>query len=320
MNSENKILVTGASGQLGVELTTRLRQLNGTENVIASDIRENPQVSSSGPFEMLDVLDESQLSAIIEDYRIREVYHLAAMLSAKGEKYIDVAWKLNMDGLLHVLEQARHGPVEKIFWPSSIAVFGPDAPREKTPQNTPLNPATVYGISKVAGEQWCAYYHRRFGVDVRSVRYPGLIGYKSEPGGGTTDYAVDMFRATINGESFICPVDRHTRLPMMYMEDAVKAAADLMEADPGNVHIRTSYNLTSMSFSPLELAEVIAQYTDPPELVFNPDEREEIAAGWPDSIDDSKARNDWNWEPKYDLEMTIGDIFKKTSGAFRSLL
>ncbi len=316
INTEQKnILVTGASGQLGYELTSRLRQRHGGDHVIATDIRENHSLADSGPFEYLDVLDRKQLEDIIEKHDIGEIYHLAAILSARGEREIEATWKLNTDGLLNVLNQARIKEIKRIFWPSSIAVFGPDAPREQTPQNTPLNPNTVYGISKVAGEQWCAYYHRRFGVDVRSVRYPGLIGYKSEPGGGTTDYAVDMLRTAINGQTFVCPVGRNTRLPMMYMEDAVKASIAIMEADPNHIRIRTSYNLASISFAPHELARVIQQYTGFRNVDYAPDERDAIAASWPDSIDDHEAQRDWGWNPDYDIKEMVQTIHQAVTAA-----
>ena len=311
MSKTENILITGAAGQLGVELTTHLRARYGAEKVLATDIRDNKAISDSGPFEELDVLDKSRLAELVRERRIGTIYHLAAILSAKGEANIQWTWKLNMDGLLNVLEVAReeHASTQghtssremQIFWPSSIAVFGPDLPREQTPQDSPLNPTTVYGITKVAGEQLCAYYHRRFGVDVRSVRYPGLIGNKSEPGGGTTDYAVDMLLAASRGEAFTSPLKPDTRLPMMYMDDAVKAALDLMDADGSKLRVRTSYNLTAMSFSPRELRDAIREHIDGFDVAYQPDHREEIAASWPDSIDDSDARRDWHWEPGFDL-------------------
>ncbi len=316
-NTEN-ILITGAAGQLGVELTTHLRARYGAHNVIATDIRDNKAISDSGPFEELDVLDKPRLAELVRERRIGTIYHLAAILSAKGEANIQWTWKLNMDGLLNVLEVAReeHASTQRhaspremqIFWPSSIAVFGPDLPREQTPQDSPLNPTTVYGITKVAGEQLCAYYHRRFGVDVRSVRYPGLIGKKSEPGGGTTDYAVDMLLAASRGEAFTSPLKPDTRLPMMFMDDAVKAATDLMDADGSKLRVRTSYNLTAMSFSPGELRDAIREHVDGFDVAYRPDHREEIAASWPDSIDDSHARRDWKWEPGFDLKAMVREM------------
>jgi len=337
VSKTESILITGAAGQLGVELTMRLRERFGPDNVLATDIRDNKAVSDSGPFEELDVLDKARLAELVRDRQIDTIYHLAAILSAKGEANIRWTWKLNMDGLLNVLEVAQErmdrgneGSTEdhsdskhdasaksnsssggiQIFWPSSIAVFGPDLPREQTPQNSPLNPTTVYGITKVAGEQLCAYYHRRFGVDVRSVRYPGLVGNKSEPGGGTTDYAVDMLRSAVRGEAFTSPLKSDTCLPMMYMDDAVKAALDLMDANGSQVRVRTSYNVTAMSFSPGELLDAIREHVDGFDIDYKPDKREEIAASWPDSIDDSDARRDWSWKPDFDLGAMVREMLQ----------
>ena len=315
MSKAENILITGAAGQLGVELTAILRERYGADSVITTDIRDNRAVSASGPFEKLDVLDSERLAGLVQRYRIGTIYHLAAILSAKGEADIRWTWKLNMDGLLNVLEAARNPDATastriKIFWPSSIAVFGPDLPREQTPQNSPLNPTTVYGITKVAGEQLCAYYHRRFGVDVRSLRFPGLIGNKSEPGGGTTDYAVDMLRSAARREPFTCPLKPDTRLPMMYMDDAVKAAMMLMDAEAARVRVRTSYNITAMSFSPRELLDSIRLHVNGFEMDYRADHREQIAASWPDSIDDSDARRDWGWEPGFDLEAMVRKMLK----------
>jgi len=315
--SKGNILITGSAGQLGVELAARLREIHGTERVIATDIRERNRIEEAGPFEILDVLDREQLAGAVSKHNIGTIYHLAAILSANGEKQIGKTWQLNMDGLLNVLDLGRNdennpagsqNAVSHIFWPSSIAVFGPDADREMTPQNSPLNPTTVYGISKVAGEQWCAYYHRRFGVDVRSLRYPGLIGYKSEPGGGTTDYAVDMLQAAAGGNAYTCPLGSHTRLPMMYMDDAVKAALDLMAAPEELVDVRTSYNVSAMSFTPDDMAGVIRRHVPDFDVDYAPDSRDAIAASWPDSIDDGKARQDWNWKPDFDLGAMVKHI------------
>ncbi len=305
-----KILVTGACGQLGSELTADLQSIYGTDNVIATDIVEPPEALSDGPFERLDVMDRPALAGAAERHGITTIYHLAALLSAKAEQQIGKAWDLNMQGLLNVLELARDGRFTKVFWPSSIAVFGPDARKEQTPQNSPCNPTTVYGISKLAGEQWCSYYHRRFGVDVRSLRYPGLIGYKSLPGGGTTDYAVDIFYKALAGERFSCFLESQSRLPMMYMEDAVKATIDLMRADPASISVRTSYNLAAISFTPEELAFEIQKHLPEFEISYEPDYRQQIAESWPDSIDDTAAREDWEWSPVYDLEKMVGDMLK----------
>jgi len=306
----SKILVTGASGQLGSELTVELRKIHGDENVIASDIREPSDQISGGPFEQLDVMDKNRLEHLIEKHDVSVIYHLAALLSANAEKNIDLAWKLNMDGLLNVLNVAKEKNLSRIFWPSSIAVFGPDARKEKTPQNTPTNPTTVYGITKVAGEQWCAYYYNKFGVDVRSLRYPGLIGYKSMPGGGTTDYAVDIYHKALAGETFTCFLEKDTVLPMMYMNDAVKATIDLMQASDENIKVRTSYNVSAISFTPEEIAKSIKKQIPDFEIEFEPDYRQEIASSWPDSIDDSAARSNWGWKHAYGLDKMTEDILE----------
>lgn len=306
----SKILITGACGQLGSELTAELRNIYGDDNVIASDIAEpNPQMGE-GLFEHLDVMDKPGMEQVVDRYDVKIIYHLAALLSASAEKNIDLAWKLNMEGLLNVLNIAKEKNLEQVFWPSSIAVFGPDAIKENTPQNTPTNPATVYGITKVAGEQWCAYYHNKFGVDVRSIRYPGLIGYKSMPGGGTTDYAVDIYHKALAGEVFSCFLEEDAALPMMYMSDAVKATIDLMQAPEDGIHVRTSYNVAAISFTPGEMAASIRRQIPDFEIEYNPDYRQEIASSWPDSIDDSVARSDWNWQHEYDLDKMTEDILK----------
>lgn len=303
-----KILITGACGQLGSELTAELRRKHGDERVIASDIREpNPQLGE-GPFEHLDVMDQAALESVIDRHQVSVVYHLAALLSANAEKNMDLAWKLNMDGLLNVLKLARDKNLERVFWPSSIAVFGPDAQKKGTPQNSPTNPATVYGITKVAGEQWCSYFYNKFGVDVRSLRYPGLIGYKSLPGGGTTDYAVDIYHKALAGEPFACFLENDSALPMMYMEDAVNATIDLMEAPEDRIRVRTSYNVSAISFTPADIAESIKKVLPNFEIRYEPDYRQKIASSWPDSIDDSAARTDWGWSHHYDLDTMTKDI------------
>lgn len=302
-----KILITGANGQLGSELAAELRMIYGTENVITSDIAGSRH-SSDGPHEYLDVLDLKAFEAMIKRHSVDQIYHLAALLSATAEKNIQLGWDLNVNGLLNVLNLSRDLKIRKVFWPSSIAVFGPDAQKILTPQNSPCNPATVYGISKVAGEQWCAYYHRKFGLDVRSVRYPGLIGYKSLPGGGTTDYAVDIYHKAIAGETFSCFLEEESALPMMYMSDAVKATIDLMNAPSEHLSVRTSYNISAMSFTPAEIARSIRKRVPGFSVEFDPDYRQEIAASWPDSIDDSSARTDWNWQQQYDLDAMTDEI------------
>ncbi len=305
-----KILITGANGQLGSELTLELRKVVGSENVIASDIREPGKIQSEGPFEELDVMDNKSYADVINKYQITEIYHLAALLSANAEKNIEMAWSLNMDGLIHTLQLAKKYQVQKVFWPSSIAVFGPDAIKKKTPQNSPCNPTTVYGITKVAGEQWCSYFHRKFGVDVRSIRYPGLIGYKSLPGGGTTDYAVDIFHKAIIGQPFVCFLDRNSALPMMYMSDAVKATIDLMNAPAEKLTVRTSYNVSAISFTPEEIAAAIQVHMPEFSIKYEPDYRQEIANSWPDSIDDSVAKRDWGWQPDYHLAKMTAEILQ----------
>ena len=301
-----KILVIGAAGQIGTELVLTLRQSKGADNVIAADLKEpNKEVLAGGKFIQLDILDEPAVRSVINDNRITEVYLLAALLSATAEKNPMFAWKLNMDGLFNILNIAKEGIIKKVFWPSSIAVFGPSSPKEKTPQTTIMEPITVYGISKQAGERWCEYYFKQYGVDVRSIRYPGLISYKSLPGGGTTDYAVDIYYKALENASFTCFLDENMKLPMMYMEDAIRATIELMDAPIENVKTRSSYNIAGMSFSPKEIAQSIQNHISDFEINYSIDYRNKIAETWPDSISDSNAREDWNWKARYDLnEMT----------------
>ncbi|MCB0402512.1 MAG: NAD-dependent epimerase/dehydratase family protein [Flavobacteriales bacterium] len=297
---QGKILVVGSSGQIGTELVEELRKEYGSENVIASDIREG-QAEQDGPFEILDALDKNRLEEIIRKHHVEDVYLLAALLSATAEKNPEFAWELNMNSLFNVLNLAKEGLIKKVFWPSSIAVFGPTTPRQNTPQFTVMEPSTVYGISKQAGERWCEYYHKKFGVDVRSIRYPGLIGYKSLPGGGTTDYAVDIFHQAILSKNYTCFLSENTTLPMMYMEDAIKATINIMKADSDKIKIRSSYNIAGISFSPKEISEEISNYFSDFKINYVPDYRQQIADSWPQSIDDSHARNDWGWRAGYDL-------------------
>lgn len=294
-----RTLVIGANGQIGTVLTQALRSMHGKDQVIASDLSA-PAGPVPGPFETLDVLDATRLGEIVRQHDIRVIYHLAAILSATGEQHPKWAWEVNMGGLFHVLETAREYRL-KVFFPSSIASFGPFADRQNTPQHGPLEPTTVYGISKVAGELWSQYYFLRYGVDVRSLRYPGIISYQSMPGGGTTDYAVDIFHKAVLGEEFTCFLSEDTRLPMMYMDDAVRATLMLMEAPPEQIRLRTSYNLASMSFTPAELAaEIRKEYPDF-KVHYQPDFRQAIADSWPESLDDSDARTDWGWAPEFNL-------------------
>lgn len=298
-----KILIIGAAGQIGSELTIKLRELYGSENVIASDIKEgDKELMSSGPFEILNAMDREGVEQTIEKYEITEVYLMAAMLSATAEKIPMKAWDLNMDSLFIVLNLAKDKKIQKVFWPSSIAVFGPTTPKENTPQTTVMEPSTVYGISKQTGERWCEYYFNKFNVDVRSIRYPGIISYKTLPGGGTTDYAVEIFHEALKTGSYASFLKQDTGLPMMFMDDAIKATIDLMEAPAENVKIRSSYNLAAMTFTPEELAGSIKEHLPTFEISYEPDFRQSIADSWPSSIDDSRARKDWGWQHEYDLE------------------
>jgi nucleoside-diphosphate-sugar epimerase len=304
-----KILVIGACGQIGVELTLALRQLHGAENVVATDLKsEHPLLKGTGPYISINVLKKEMLRDTVRYFGIGQVYLLAAMLSATGEKEPALAWKLNMESLLNVLEIAREEKIKNVFWPSSIAVFGPSAPKENCPQATIIEPSTVYGISKYAGELWCQYYHEKFGVDVRSLRYPGLISYKSAPGGGTTDYAIEIFHEAIKKGQYNCFLQADTVLPMMYMPDAVRATIELMEAPASSIKVRTSYNIAGVSFSPLQIASQIQKILPGFEMNYNPDYRQSIADSWPYSIDDSPARNGWGWEPKFDLRRIAEDM------------
>jgi nucleoside-diphosphate-sugar epimerase len=305
---KEKILVTGAGGQLGSELTQGLWGLYGKENVIATDIKEPQGVLATGNFEILDVLQQKQLSTLIQKNDITQVYHLAAVLSATGEKNPKLAWQLNMDGLIQVLDAAVEFKVAKVYWPSSIAVFGPTTPKIKTPQDTIMDPTTIYGISKQAGERWCEWYYKNRGLDVRSLRYPGLIGYKTKPGGGTTDYAVDIFFKALTDKKYECFLKPDTYLPMMYMNDAVKATLDLMNAPAEKIKVRSSYNISAMSFCPSEVAAEIQKHIPEFEISYNPDFRQSIADSWPKSMNDSTARIDWGWEPQFDLADMAEDI------------
>ena len=299
------ILILGACGQIGTELTLELRRKYGADAVIASDIREGSSgLMESGPFELLDATNYAAIEDVVMYYEIEEVYLMAAMLSATSEKFPIRAWNLNMNSLFNVLNLAKEKQINKIFWPSSIAIFGPNTPKENTPQNTLTEPSTVYGISKLSGERWCEYYHKKFDVDVRSIRYPGLISWKTAPGGGTTDYAVEIFHEALATGKYTCFLKADTFLPMMFMDDAIRATVSLMEKETKALTVRSSYNLAAMSFSPRQLAQSIQGYIPDFEIYYQPDFRQQIADSWPSSIDDALARSDWGWMPNYDLEST----------------
>lgn len=304
-----KTIVIGACGQIGTELVLALRNLYGNEAVIAADVKETcPDMLLNGPYVKMDILDREAVRNYIINEGVKEVYLLAALLSATAEKHPDFAWKLNMEGLFTILDLAKEKHLDKVFWPSSIAVFGPTTPMENTPQHTIMEPSTVYGISKQAGERWCEYYHTKFGVDVRSIRYPGLISYKSLPGGGTTDYAVDIFYKAKAGETFNCFLSSETALPMMFMDDAIRATIELMQAPSENIKIRSAYNLAGISFTPATLSAAIKEEIPSFEISYAPDFRQAIADSWPNSIDDSYAQKEWNWKPEFDLKKMVREM------------
>lgn len=303
------ILVTGANGQIGTVLTEALRTAFGEEQVLATDIKKPD--GHAGPFEMLDILNTQRITEIVDDYNITTIYHLAAILSANGEWNPQKTWNINLNGSLAILELARAQGVRKVFFPSTIAVFGTTTPREMTPQHTVIEPSTVYGISKATNELWCNYYFNRYGLDVRSVRYPGIISYQSMPGGGTTDYAVDIFHQALLKGEYSCFLKENTRLPMMYMDDAIRATLELMEAPAESIKIRTSYNLAAMSFSPGELAEEIKKHIPDFKISYTPDHRQLIAESWTESIDDHEARKDWGWAPEYDIATMTSEMLNQ---------
>lgn len=307
----DKILIIGANGQIGSVLTETLRKHYGTDSVIASDIREKEE--PTGPFELINVLDKDRLNEVVDLYGITQIYHLAAILSAKGELNPLGTWDINMNGLFNILELAREKSIDKVFYPSSIAVFGPTTPPNQTPQDTVLTPTTVYGMSKVAGEYWTNYYYLKYGVDVRSVRYPGIIGYQSMPGGGTTDYAVDIFHEALDSSAYTSFLDKDTALPMIYMEDAIRATIELMHADAARVKVRTSYNLAAMSFTPEQIAQEIQKHIPDFKMSYAPDYRQAIADSWPNSIDDQVARQDWGWKEQFGLGEMVQDMLKNLS-------
>jgi nucleoside-diphosphate-sugar epimerase len=307
--AKEKIMVIGASGQIGVELTLALRKIYGSSQVIASDLREeNPLLHGTGPYVSIDVMNKEMLHVQVIRQNVTQIYLLAAILSATGEKNPHLAWHLNMQGLLNVLDIAREEKLHKVYWPSSIAVFGPTSPKKDCPQKTVIEPSTVYGISKYAGEFWCNYFFHKYDVDVRSLRYPGLISYKSAPGGGTTDYAVEIYHEALEDKHYNCFLQKDTYLPMMYMPDAIRATIELMEAQREKIGIRTSYNLSSMSFSPEDIAGTIKEHIPDFTISYAPDYRQDIADSWPQSIDDSVARQEWGWKPEYDLRRMTKDM------------
>ena len=306
-----KILVIGSNGQIGTELVLSLRERYGKEAVFAADLSEScPAIIINGPYVQLDVLQKEAIREYIISNEIKEVYLLAALLSATAEKNPDFAWKLNMEGLFTILDLAKEKHIDKIFWPSSIAVFGPTTPADKTPQYTIMEPSTVYGISKLAGERWCEYYHNKHQVDVRSLRYPGLISYKSPPGGGTTDYAIDIFHKATAGVDYDCFLNETSALPMLFMDDAIRATIELMEAPSEQIKIRSSYNLAGVSFTPKELSEAIKKQLPDFNITYNPDFRQAIADSWPNSIDDAITEQHWGWKPRFDLPKIVDEMIK----------
>ena len=307
----DKILIIGASGQIGIELVLELRNIYGNNNVIAGDVKTPPyEIMESGPYELLDVLNKKQIAAVIRKQNITQIYLLAALLSATAEQHPDAGWKLNMEGLLNVLDLCKKMNISKLFWPSTIAVFGPTTPKINTPQQTIMEPNTVYGISKLAGERWCEYHYEKNGIDVRSIRYPGIVGHKSSPGGGTTDYAVHIYHEAIKRGRYTCFLKEDTTLPMMYMPDAIKATIQLMEAKSELINVRSSYNVAGMSFSPKDVENSIKKHIADFECSYNPDIRQSYAIGWPQVIDDTIAREDWDWKPSFDLEKMTTDMLQ----------
>ncbi|PWH84122.1 NAD-dependent epimerase [Algibacter marinivivus] len=316
----SKILIIGAGGQIGSELTYKLRSLYGDDNVVATDINQNNlDIVNSGIFEILDAKDYDGIKSCVERHDIDTVYLMAAMLSATGEKFPEKAWNLNMDSLFHVLNLARDKFIKKIFWPSSIAVFGPTTPTKYTPQYTIMEPSTVYGITKQVGERWCEYYYNKYDVDVRSIRYPGIISWKALPGGGTTDYAVEIYHEAVKTKSYECFLKPDTELPMMFMDDAIKATLDIMAAQSADIKIRSSYNLAAISFTPKEVVESIKKQIPEFNITYKPDYRQDIADSWPKSINDSYARQDWNWKHAFSLEDITEEMIFQLNKKYNSI-
>ncbi|MGB0776989.1 MAG: NAD-dependent epimerase/dehydratase family protein [Flavobacteriaceae bacterium] len=308
---KERIMILGACGQIGTELTLSLRKKHGSQAVVACDLKEgSEELMNSGPFEQVNAMDAEAVEQIIDNYQVTQMYHLVAMLSATAEQMPLKGWDLNMQSLMIALELAKKGKLKKLFWPSSMGAFGPSSPKTMTPQHCVMEPTTVYGISKLAGEHWCQYYFDKYGVDVRSIRYPGIISWKTKPGGGTTDYAVDIYFQALEKGHYTSFLSSKTKLPMMYMDDAVKATIELMEADPERLRIRTSYNLAAMSFDPSEMEASIKKHLPDFTLDYAPDFRQEIADSWPQSIDDTYARKDWDWKPDFDLDKMTATMIK----------
>lgn len=315
---KDRILVIGSSGQIGSDLVLALREKYGADQVVASDVRPgNFEVMEGGPFEELDVMNKARIEEVIDTYKVNQVYLLAALLSATAEQKPQLGWDLNMTSLSHILDLIRAGKIKKVFYPSSIAVFGPTTPKEFTPQRTIMEPTTVYGITKQAGERWSEYFFNRYGSDIRSIRYPGLISYKADPGGGTTDYAVQIYHDALKSGHHTCFLNKDTALPMMYMPDAIRATISLMDADPDRLRIRGSYNLAGISFTPEEIAASIRKFIPDFTISYEPDFRQKIADGWPKSIDDTFAQEDWDWRPEYDLDAMTGDMLKQLKDRYQ---
>ena len=317
---EGKILIIGAGGQIGTELTQKLRDIHGKDQVIASDINyNNVALVNSGIFEILDAQDYNAIQITCKKHNVKTIYLMAALLSATGEKYPMKAWDLNTESLFHVLNLAKAKLIDKIFWPSSIAIFGPTTPKENTKQYTVMEPSTVYGITKQVGERWCEYYHKNYGVDVRSIRYPGLISWKAAPGGGTTDYAVEIYHEALKNQNYECFLNENTKLPMLYMDDAIKATVDLMHADADKIKIRSSYNLAGVSFTPKEITESIQKEIPEFKISYAPDFRQAIANSWPGSINDQEARDDWDWKHSFNLDAITKDMLKNLKDKYQIL-
>jgi nucleoside-diphosphate-sugar epimerase len=311
MANQERILVVGAAGQIGTELVLELRNRHGSDRVVAADIKTpNYDVIEGGAFEFLDILDKTALLKIVKKHNVKQVYQLAALLSATAEQNPMFAWRLNMEGLFNILDLAKEKIIDKIFWPSSIAVFGPTTPRDNTPQITITEPSSVYGISKLAGERWCEYYFEKYNVDVRSIRYPGLISYKSQPGGGTTDYAVHIFYEAKKHMKYECFLKANCTLPMMYMDDAIAATIEIMETDASKIKTRSSYNISGVSFNPADLAKEIKKHHPEFTISYSPDYRQQLAESWPASVDDAVANQDWGWKHRYGIEVIVSEMLK----------